>query len=80
MIWLILANGLLVGSWITEMGQEGSCKVCNARALERTEHTFSHVKHWKGCGKRLSFVEGKQVAPQDWNIGSHFLLGNGNHQ
>ncbi len=51
MIWLILANGLLVGTWRTEMGQEGSCQVCNARALETTEHTFSSCETLEGMGK-----------------------------
>jgi len=37
---------------------------------------FSHVKHWKGCGKRLGFLGGKYVSLQDLIFGSHSSLGN----
>jgi hypothetical protein len=53
MIWLILANGLLLGSWRTKMGQEGLCKVCNAKALERVEHTISSCEALKGMWEKV---------------------------
>jgi hypothetical protein len=59
MIWLIIANGLLVGSWKTKMGQEGSCKVCNARTLERIEHTFSSCETLEGMWEKVKLCRRK---------------------
>jgi hypothetical protein len=47
MIWLTLAFWWEVGELI-KMGQEGSCKVCNARALETIKQAFSSYETLEG--------------------------------
>jgi hypothetical protein len=37
------------------MGQEGSCKVCNARALETIEHTFCSCEALEGMWEKVKF-------------------------
>jgi hypothetical protein len=41
------------------MGQEGSCKVCNARALETTEHTFSSCETLEGMWEKVKLCQRK---------------------
>jgi hypothetical protein len=56
MIWLTLANGLPMGSWKAKMGQEGSCKVCNARALETTKQDFSSCETLEGMWEKVNLL------------------------
>jgi enoyl-[acyl-carrier-protein] reductase (NADH) len=40
MIWLILANSLLVGAWRRRIGHHSNCTLYDTRTLETLEHMF----------------------------------------
>jgi hypothetical protein len=44
------------------MGQEGSCKVCNARALETIEQAFSSCQTLEGMWEKVRLLQ-RKVGP-----------------
>jgi hypothetical protein len=73
-IWLILNNGLPVGTWLQIMGIPATCKVCDQGLQESAQHCFMECIPAQQAWKAFRSVWSKWGAPDRLQINWPFIL------
>jgi hypothetical protein len=70
MVWLVIAEGLPIGSWRIKIRHSGICPLCDGNIIQTPEHTFFCCPAMSNAWTRLRKIRalvGKNPGLQIWD-------------